>query len=190
VVSDEGDACICSQYGVWHIVQQNYPVTSKFNTAMKYMQSIGVDAVMIIGSDDVISTNFYRKTLEQVEKGVDLIGVQNAYFFCGQGLDRGKLVKLEGRNILGIGKTVSKRILDLADWTLWRNDKNWGMDAMAQQEIDKYNPTKVIIDEIIVDVKTKDNLNSFNVFKRRPQMDNSIFFNILSEEEKEILRTL
>jgi hypothetical protein len=68
--------------------------------------------------------------------------------------------------------------------------KDWGMDAMAQQEIDKHSPTIAYINEIIVDVKTRDNLNSFNVFKRRPQVDSSLFFNILSDEELKILKAL
>jgi hypothetical protein len=192
VVSDEGDKSLCGHYGVWHITQQSAKgeASMKWNTAMAYMRSIGMDAVMILGSDDVISTDFYCKTQYWVELGTDLIGVKNAYFYCAQGLDRGKLVKLEGRNILGIGKTVSSRVLDMADWNLWRVKKDWGMDAMAQKEIDKHTPTKALIDEIIVDVKTRDNLNSFNVFKRRPQVDSSVFLNILSEEEKQILEKL
>jgi hypothetical protein len=192
VVSDEGDKSLCGRYGVWHITHNTAKgeASMKWNTAMGYMRSIGADAVTITGSDDVISTDFYRKTLEQVELGIDLIGVTNAYFYCGQGLDRGKLVRFEGRRMLGIGKTVSSRVLDLADWNLWRVKKDWGMDAMAQQEIDKHSPTIAYINEIIVDVKTRDNLNSFNVFKRRPQVDSSLFFNILSDEELKILKAL
>lgn len=192
VVSGEEDKSICAKWEVWHITEPNIKdkVSFKWNTAMEYMRSIGVDAVMILGSDDIISTGFYKKTQEQVEKGIDLIGVTNAYFYCGHGLLRGSLVLLEGRALLGIGKTVSKNILDKAEWRLWRVGKNWGMDAMAQQEINKHSPTKVIIDDVIVDVKTNDNLNSFNVFKNRKKMDNNIFFDILSKDELEVIRSL
>ena len=192
VVSDGGlDEAICHKYGVWHIEYPNVKteVSLKWNRAMAYMKSLGMDAVMILGSDDIISTNYYLKTLEQVEKGIDLIGTESAYFYCGQGMDRGKLTKLQGKAMLGIGKTVSKRVLDEADWTLWRTAKGWGMDAMAQQEIVKHNPSKAVIDDIIVDVKTRENLNSFNVFKKRPQVDANLFYNILSEEELKILKS-
>jgi len=120
VVSGEEDKNLCASYGVWHITELNVKdkVSFKWNTAMDYMRGIGADAVTIMGSDDIMSTEFYRKTYEHVEKGIDLIGVINAYFYCSYGLDRGKLVKLEGRAMLGIGKTVSSRILDLADWRL------------------------------------------------------------------------
>ena len=192
VVSDEEDKNLCASYGVWHITEPNVKdkVSFKWNTAMAYMRDIGVDNVMITGSDDVMATEFFKRTYEHVEKGIDLIGVSHAYFYCAQGLLRGRLVQLEGKAILGIGKTVSKRILDLADWKLWRVGKNWGMDAMATQEIMKHNPTKVIIDAMIVDVKTRDNLNSFNVFKNRKQVDSKEFYDILSEEELQILKSL
>lgn len=190
VVSGEEDRLICQQYNINHITHPNNPVSYKWNIAMRFMRDYGVENCTITGSDDIISTSYYLKTLEQAEKGIDLIGTDSAYFFCGQGKDRGKLVKLQGRAMLGIGKTVSKRVLDEADWFLWRKEKGWGMDAMAQQEIDKHSPTKAIIDEVIVDVKTRENLNSFNVFKRRQEVDSSIFFNILSEEELTILKSL
>lgn len=192
VVVSDGDRAICHKYGVWQIEHPNIKseVSFKWNIAMSYMKSLGVDAVMILGSDDSISTQYYLKTLEQVEKGIDLIGTESAYFYCGQGIDRGKLVKLQGRALLGIGKTISKRILDKADWTLWRVAKGWGMDAMAQQEIKKHEPTKAIIEDIIVDIKTRENLNSFNVFKKRPQVDTSLFLDILSNEELTILKSL
>ena len=158
---------------------------------MYYMRDvINTDAVCIMGSDDIMSTSYYLKTLEQVEKGIDLIGTDSAYFYCGQGIDRGKLVKLQGKALLGIGKTVSKRILNEAGWTLWRVAKGWGMDAMAQQEIVKHTPSKAIISDIIVDVKTRENLNSFNVFKKRQSVDAKLFYDILSEEELKILKTL
>ena len=191
VVSGEEDKALCQSMSVAHVTQPNTPVSFKWNHAMYYMRDVPeVDAVMILGSDDVISTEYYLKTLEQVEKGIDLIGTESAYFFCGQGTDRGKLVKLQGKALLGIGKTVSKRILDEADWTLWRVAKGWGMDAMAQQEIVKHTPSKAIISDIIVDVKTRENLNSFNVFKRRPEVDAKLFYDILSEEELTILKSL
>lgn len=191
VVSGFEDAALCWSHSVAHIIQPNEPVSFKWNHAMYYMRDvINTDAVCIMGSDDIMSTSYYLKTLEQVEKGIDLIGTDSAYFYCGQGIDRGKLVKLQGKALLGIGKTVSKRILNEAGWTLWRVAKGWGMDAMAQQEIVKHTPSKAIISDIIVDVKTRENLNSFNVFKKRQSVDAKLFYDILSEEELKILKTL
>jgi len=191
VVSDEADESICNEYHVFHITQQNNPVTEKFNRAFKYMQSQGINAVMTLGSDDIISTEYVRKTLAELNNGADYVGTRVFYFYCGQGLDRGKMVKLDSPQTKGIGRTVSKAILDQCDWRLWDKPKNWGMDAIATKNIVKYAKKKAIIEDIIVDVKTRVNLNSFKIWGRRlPQVPPEIFYNILSEEELLILKTL
>jgi hypothetical protein len=191
VVSGKEDETICNQYHVVHITQQNDPVTEKWNTAMAYMRSIGIDYVMIIGSDDIVSTGFVRKTMEQMERGIDYIGTKVFYFFCGQGLDRGKLVKLDTAPTKGIGKTISKYVLDQCDWRLWDKEKNWGMDAIATKNIVQYARSRVLIEDIIVDIKTTQNLNSFRIWSNRlPQVDSQLFYDILSEEELQILKSL
>jgi glycosyltransferase involved in cell wall biosynthesis len=190
VVSDDTDEALCHSYHVVHIPHNNFPVTAKWNRALKYMRSEGVDYIQILGSDDIVSTMYIQKTLERMEQGIDLIGTETIYFYCGQGAERGKLVKLDTPILKGIGKTVSKRILDQCDWMLWNVEKNWGMDAIATKTIMAYNPSKAVIEGIVVDVKTKENLNSFRVFRNRQEVDNGLFFNILSEEEKLILNSL
>jgi hypothetical protein len=190
VCSDEDDKSLCQSMDVNHRTRPNNPVSDKFNHAMYYMRDIGVDAVCVMGSDDLMSTEYYLKTWDEVQKGIDLIGTNTIYFYCGQGSDRGKLVKLDTPILKGIGKTVSSRILNQCNWTLWNEEKNWGMDAIATRTIMSYNPSKAVIEGIVVDVKTKENLNSFRVFRNRPEVDNRLFLDILSEEEKLILNSL
>lgn len=190
VCSEKEDWELCRSMNVQHIARPNKPVSSKFNHAMSYMGDLGIDAVCIMGSDDIISTEYYLKTWDEVQKDIDLIGTNTIYFYCGQGVDRGKLVRLESPALKGIGKTVSSRILNQCNWTLWNEDKNWGMDAIANKTIMAYNPSKAVIEGMVCDVKTKENLNSFNVFKNRPQVDNKLFLDILSKEELEILNSL
>ena len=191
VVSDESDKRICNNYHIAHITQQNKPVTEKFNRAMGYMRNIGQTNVMILGSDDIVSTDFVRKTLVEVEKGIDLIYVETFYFFCGQGLDRGKLVRLTNKQIKGIGKTVSSRVLDQCDWRPWNRERSWGMDAIANKVFLQFANSKSVVEDMIVDVKTRDNLNSFRIWsKRLPQEDPQRFYDILSDEELKILKAL
>lgn len=190
VVSGEEDKSICNSYHIIHTTQVNNPATRKWNTAMKYMRSIGMDYVMILGSDDIISTRYVTQVMELMEEDIDLIGTQTIYFYCGQGADRGTLVKLFNGTLKGIGKTVSKRVLDKCDWQPWDVDKNWGMDAIAQKNFAKHYKSLRIVNDVIVDVKTKANLNSFRVFKRYPVVPSNVFTDILSEEELQILKLL
>jgi len=191
VVSDKEDADICRHYHVGHVIQQNKPVTEKFNTAFAYMGNMGITNIMTLGSDDIISTEYLLKTVEQVNKGIDYVYTNSFYFYCAQGVDRGRLVKLTSRQKLGIGRTVSERILNQCDWCLWDVEKNWGMDAIASKNINKYAKTKVAIDGVIVDVKTRENMNSFRIWGNRlPEVPAKVFHDILSEEELLILKNL
>ena len=191
VVSEECDKAICNEYKVWHITHPNRPVTEKFNKALEYMRGQNVDYCMITGSDDNLSTGFYNKTLQFANQGIDYIGTTSLYFYAGDGQYRGRLVKLESKHTLGIGKTVSKRVLDQCDWRLWDVERNWGMDAIATRTIIKYCKSKALVDDMIVDVKSKVNLNSFNVWGNRlPQVAPQEFYKQLSEEELQILKSL
>lgn len=193
VVSEPSDINICNKYFVHHVSHVNRPVSEKFNRAFQYMRAIEMDYVMILGSDDIISTDLFRATVVEAEKGVDVIGVNTLYFFSGQGISRGTLVRLERpptAPLLGVAKTVSKRVLDKCDWRLWNVEKNWGMDAIASKVIKEHAETKATVKGMVVDVKTRVNLNSFRVFERYPKVDKQEFLNILSEEEKLILNSL
>lgn len=191
VVSEKEDKSICNSFSVVHITQENRPVTAKWNTAMKYMQSINAGSTMILGSDDIISTDYFYDTLNKINNGSDYVGTTTLYFYCGQGVDKGKLVRLDHRKTLGTARTVSKTILDQCDWTLWTEEKNWAMDAIATKNIVKYAQKKTIAQGMVVDVKTKQNLNSYNVWGRRLPVCNPLeFYNTLSEEEFKILQSL
>ncbi len=191
VVSEETDKPICDAYHVHHITQKNKPVTAKWNRTFKYMQSLGVDSVMIIGSDDIISTGFYLNSLKEAEWGFDLISPQSVYFYAGDGPYKGQMVHLVSKQVFGTGRTVSKYVLDQCDWTLWTQERNWGMDAIALKTIKKYERTRTRIDGMIVDVKTRVNLNSYRIWgKRLPRANPQEFYYILSAEELKILKTL
>jgi hypothetical protein len=194
VVSGVEDKDICHGYNIGHITFPNKPCTAKWNRAFEFMRSMSMDAVMILGSDDIVSTALLRNTYTRMEEDIDVMGVNSFYFYCGQGVDRGKLVLLNRPNknsFLGIAKTVSKRVLDQCDWVLWDQERNWGMDAIANRTINKYAKTKAEVGGMVVDVKTRVNLNSFRLWSQRlPKVNPQEFYKILSEEELNILKSL
>lgn len=191
VVSGADDEFICSCYDVHHITQKNIPVTDKWNLAFAYMKSIRPDYVMISGSDDIISTELYRNILEETGKGTDLIGTGTLWFYAGDGTNRGRTVRLNSRRLLAPAKTISAKVLDNIDWVICPTEKNWGMDAIMDQAIKPYWKTRVFVDGVVVDVKTRQNLNHFTVWGNRlPVVDSQEFYKLLSEEELQILKSL
>ena len=193
-VSGEEDKAILDQWGITHIVQENIPVSNKFNTACKYMNSIGVDYVCISGSDNLIATDTFKRLMREMEFGIDLIGIDQIYFYCTFGLEKGEVVKLKTQDakMLGVAKCIKRSVLEAVDFRPWNGNKNWGLDALAQQTILPHVKTRSIVsDAQVVDIKSLTNINKYHVFSRRLQkIDPKEIFYFLGQEEIQILRTI
>lgn len=193
VVSQPSDERICNHYKIPHIAQNNFPVSEKYNRAMAYMKGIGVDYVMIVGSDDIISTDTYLRIKEKADKGYDLVGINRIYFYAADRTDRGKMVLLNSRYMLGVCKTISSGVLDKVGWRPWTRDKNWGLDALVTQSVRPHVQTSVIVENAdVFDLKTRDNINksSFWFKKIHELQDPQKLYDNLSQEQIDILRKI
>jgi len=194
-VSDINDNKTCSEHNIHHIIMPNRPVTNKFNAGMEYMGSLVMDYVIISGSDDIFSSDTIAKIIVEAEKGYDMIGLSTLYFYAADGIHKGKLCKLNYTNrALGVGKTISRRVLNQINWKPWTRERNWGMDVLVTMAIRQYVKTQKLLDDVfVVDVKSRENINKstmwFNKLKNN-MIDSVEFYNILGEEEKQILKTL
>jgi hypothetical protein len=190
-ISDKADKIICDKYNIVHFTQENQPVSEKFNRAFRYAWTMDWDYVIILGSDDIMSTQLLRNLATEMEKGTSLIGINGIYFYCGDGRYRGRMVRLESGSMLGVAKTISKGILDNCGWRPFPEHKNWGIDAVGSKTIAPHVTTKSIVYGDCFDVKTQVNLNKWTCFGlRKPLIDPNVFYNILSEEEKQLLLML
>ena len=193
VVSDIEDRPTCEKYHIHHSVKENNPVSEKYNKAMDFMRVLGIDNVMILGSDNVMSTETYQRINEEVQKGYDLVGIRDIYFFGTAGAYRGNMVKFQGKNMLGVCKTISSTVLDKVGWRPWTRDKNWGLDALVTHAIKPYVQTsKVVDDAVVFDIKGKENLNRFDFWYKKigVKEDPQKLYEIISEEEREILKII
>lgn len=192
-VSGAEDAVRCYQYDIHHITQQNNPATAKWDTGMSYLRQFNLDYVTIMGADDIMSTDTLQRLIDTMHQDIDLIGFNKIYVYATTGEYKGKLKLVTSRNILGVGKTINKRVLDKVDWRPWQGNvqRNWGMDALAHRNISAYVGTKVILDGLIVDCKCEESLNKFSMFvvnKHGVDVSSKVFDDILGDEEKQILR--
>ena len=192
VVSGKEDRSICANHNVYHIDFNNFPISEKFNRGMQWAKGSGVDYAMVSGSDDIFSTDTIRRIISEMEKGYSVIGIDSIYFYSTEGIHKGKLCHLNGQRILGVGKTISKEVLERVDYRPWGVNKNWGLDALVTQSIAPYiRSESVLSDTVVVDCKGKDNINKARLwFKKLPMIDPNIFYDILGEEEKQILKTI
>jgi hypothetical protein len=190
IVGDEEHKTMCEEYNVYHVTQTNHPATAKFNTGVAYLMSLQCRYVMITGSDDIASTPLMKNLISAMDNDYDLIGISSTYFFAADGPHKGSLRHLKTKDqILGIFRVVHRRLIEKVGGVLWNKEASWGMDGIALRNIQPHVRTWKIVEGDCFDVKTKENLNkiTFWLSKLKTAEDPNIFYNILSEEEKQIL---
>jgi hypothetical protein len=193
VVGDAEHKELCEAYHCHFIAMENHPVTRKWNAGVDYLMGLNQDYILILGSDDLISTALLKNLYEQMQNDIDLIGIDKVYFYDGNGIHKGKLVKHEApKQILGVARCISSRVIK-ATGVLWNVDKSWGMDGICLRNILKHIRSKAIVEGMCVDVKTtKGNLNSFGFWKGKAQglIPVEEFYSWISEEEMKLLEKL
>jgi hypothetical protein len=192
VASDVDDIEVCWKYGINHVIVPNKPITHKFNRACSIAGSMGSDFVIITGSDNLLSTSTLKNIMVQMEKGYDLIGVSDIYFYATDDAHKGTLTKLESTKMLGVAKCISSKVMDKVDWRPWNIPKNIGMDWVATQNIRPHVETESTLkDQFVFDLKSKQNINKFHWFpKRQIPCDNRILFENIGEEETRLIMAL
>jgi predicted phosphoadenosine phosphosulfate sulfurtransferase len=159
------------------------------------MKELDVTYIIVSGSDDIFSTQCLRNIMFEMEKDIDLIGLKTLYVYDTDGKYRGTLKHITSKHLLGVGKTINKRVLDAVNWRPWECSvpRNSGTDAVATRNIAPYVKTTAVVDGVIVDCKSRESLNKFSMFESNrhgQNADKNIFYNILSKEELEILNSI
>jgi hypothetical protein len=200
VISEEDDKDLCGRYHVNHITQRNVPVTGKFNRGTEWVRDMGFDYALISGSDNLFSNDTIKRYLDATEEDFDLIGIKTIYFYAGDGQHRGKLIRFDASVMLGVGKCISRRVLEAVDWKPWNKNRNYAMDAIASQNIRPHVKTTCILSNpFVCDVKTRININKISLWTdkatrgRDPRLqfvDPQELYKNLSDKEKERLFTL
>lgn len=193
-VSGLEDKKICANYGITHITHANSPATEKWNLGMVALRELHPEYVVVMGSDDIMSTDTLKALVEQMKLGFDMIGLNEVYVYDGDGAyQKGMLKHYVSGKVLGVGKCLHSRVLDEINWRGWQyyQPRNYGMDGILSRNTNRYIKTHAIVQGIIVDVKSKDSLNKFTMFVHNHKgetVNSQIFYDILSEEELEILK--
>jgi hypothetical protein len=94
--------------------------------------------------------------------------------------------------MLGVCKTISKRVLDEIDWKVCPQAKNFALDGMIHKTIRPYVHSMAFAEGAVTDVKTPDNMNHITFWapKIKTTTPTNVFTDYLSEQELKILKTL
>jgi len=191
-VSELEDQNMCLRNDIHFIRRQNKPVSRKWNVGLQWLETQGVDYAMIVGSDDIISDDLLISLIRGMDKGSDLIGIKDIYFFGTVGVFKNHLYYIKREHFLGVCKTIHRRVLDEVGWQPFTQDRNFGIDGMASRAIAPYVKSSFTADGACVDVKGAESMNRINFWaqKIKKPCDRTIFFNFLSDDEKKILNNI
>jgi len=183
-VVTENDDCVdlLREFQVYYKEHENLPKGKKFNYGVDMLREVDFTHMMILGSDDVVSSRFMEVSLAQDPNNeYDIIGT-NGLWFWGMnsrraGFNRFGYFPVKGV-LAGPGKMVSKRALEAVDYAPWPDDCGGGMDAKMMQKTRNAMRDKGMIPKLkkysildgggfMVDIKYEQHISSLSPILRR-----------------------
>lgn len=169
----------------------NRPLGKKMNSAANLARKLSPNYCLMVGSDDVIGINLMERYLSEMQKGTDYVYLTDCYFFdltTKKGLYWGGYIRNfnKGKGA-GIGRLISRRILDAINWTCWPAGYDTVLDTAFDKQIEKIQCTKVGINIkqaglFALDIKSKENMTPFELWENSKFIDGKeMLFNNLPE---------
>lgn len=191
-VGSEGkqSANACKEF---HYVEyENNPLSDKWNAGMLKMKELNVDYVLCMGSDDLMCNNSLDKYVEAMEFGYDFIGLLDCFIYDSKTNDLRFWVGYNGKRVgetAGIGRCLSKRLLDIFEWKPWADAHDRGLDGTMFNKLKDIPHTQKVFgclkDNIFaVDIKDAYSLTSFSHFLKYPKFSPVDMFERLPETKK------
>lgn len=119
---------------VYYLECVNKPLGLKWNVGVKYSKLFNPNAIVILGSDDLLSTNYIEYMYKHITNGIDLVGKSDWNIVA---LNEFYEASYKGFGLLGAGKIISKRILDELDWSIFDIIRHYSLDSLGTQIISK-----------------------------------------------------
>lgn len=165
VISEPEMISLCESHDIKWVMHQNYPLGKKKNYGLNICKEYEFDWLMEIGSDDIITDamldHYYQKFSQYKFFGI----TDMAYIESESGVCR-RLTSHQ--STYGAGRCISREILEKAEWKLWKEDLNRGLDNDSTRKINKlgysYHKVEPMEDPGLIDVKSNENIWKFNYF--------------------------
>ena len=190
--TDKENVEMCKQYGVHYIKHINKPLGRKWNAVVDSLREVDFTHLIVLGSDDIVANSF----IEQLPLEHDVSGNHDLWFW-GMNPNRagyftfGYWRGTKGR-VGGVGRTISRRIIEDMDYKLWADDKNYGMDGnmivnikSKCKGIDWYSYSLKETNTFAMDVKYGHNISSLSPTLRNTELcePEDVLYKHLPEDE-------
>ena len=168
VNSPEDESSIGLPYrGFWDSVSfSNSPLSDKWIRGVNWISlNQPVDAVIIVGSDDLITPKYIEACRYLIENGADYIYLPGSYFYDTQ---TGRMIWGYAER-LGMGRCISRRLLDRLDWKPWPEGLEYGLDGAMWERVKELDDVNIVCLKdalkhgyVGMDIKTGENMWSFD----------------------------
>ena len=135
VYSNDEDKKFLNKYpDVDAVYFDNFPLSRKWNRAVIACEKYNPDAIMISGSDDLLSRNYINYCKHKIASGYDMIGTKcwtntfigkDYFYMCPAHYP------VRNPNPLGLGRCISNKLLKKFKWSIYNFNKNKGLDGAS-----------------------------------------------------------
>ncbi len=135
-VGSEGDTSrmLCEAHGWTYVEHPNQPLGSKWNAGLPAVRDMDSDAVLIVGSDDLLDARAFELYVYCLNQGARFVGLLDMFFYDHA---ENKLFHWPGfvgpRNgePIGLGRLIHREYLEWAQWKLWDDSLTQKLDRSA-----------------------------------------------------------
>ena len=109
-----------------YVAEENEPLGRKWNAGVRALvDRYDVDAVMIVGSDDLVSATFFDRVREQLRRGAHVISVHDLYIYSPPE----HYVHYCESMVPGAGRVLSRAVLAAMKSRPWDDDAPMYLDS-------------------------------------------------------------
>lgn len=178
IAGSEGESSLALCHGFDYIEVENFPISNKNNAMMLKAREFNPDAVVLIGSDNMIceeTLKFYYDLIEQKESNV--VGFYDVYFYS---TEHEALVHFDsGNKSYGAGRYYPRTVLDKLDFKGWTGSYDRGLDGNNMRNMIAHGITSRVVklienDLFLVDVKHNFSISNKNIIFMGKQVNKGI----------------
>jgi hypothetical protein len=169
--------------GLKYIEIPNEPLAAKVNASTYACKNLGVDYVLCLGSDDIMTPELLDEYAIHMRNGVDFIGVTDFYFYdtvSGKSLYWGGYTEAYRKgHTAGAARAISARLMNKWDWMPWENRDSLILDKSMQDKL-KVTPHTIHTFSMkeknlfALDIKSETNMTPFAKWNNSEFIDTKI----------------
>ena len=166
IAGSEGEISRDLAQGFHYIETANSPLTYKNNAMLEKAKELNPDAVVLLGSDDLICTNVIKWYFDLIKQGTDKVwGFKDIYFYSTEHKTLGYL-PLDKH--FGAGRFFPKSVLEKCEYKGWGKKLDRGCDYENETYLKRLGVEfeSINIENIngfLIDIKHDYNISSKNI---------------------------